>query len=81
MNSLEKYFFILLTLVFFVIKQNPILQLKVLSISLSVILLDFIHLKIFLILTFAKSKFKQKCLGIDLVKLSTKPPPVICAAL
>ena len=49
--------------------QNPTPQLKVLSISASLTLLVFIHLKIFLGLIFDKSKFKLKCSGIDLVAM------------
>ena len=66
---------------FFAIKQKPTPQLKVFNISLSEILLDFIHLKILFVLILARSKFKHKFLGIDLLILSIKPPPVICAAL
>ena len=64
-----------------IIKQKPIPQLNVFNISLSLILLDFKNLKIFFILIFDKSIFSVRLSGTDLKRLSTNPPPVICAAL
>ncbi len=56
-------------------------QLNVFNISLSLTLLDFKNLKIFFVLIFDKSIFSVRLSGIDLKRLSTSPPPVICAAL
>ena len=60
--------------------QKPTPQLKVLIISLSEIFFDFNHLNIFIIFILERFKFKDKFAGIDLIKFSIKPPPVICAA-
>ena len=59
--------------------QKPTPQLKVLSISLSDIPLFFNHLNILKFLILSKFISAFKLLGIILLILSAKPPPVIFA--
>ena len=59
--------------------QNPIPQLKVLSISLSSTPLFFNQLNIFFVLILLRSISAESVFGITLLILSTIPPPVICA--
>jgi hypothetical protein len=63
----------------FIIKQNPTPQLKVLSISLSLILYFLSQLKILRGLILFKSISTDKLLGTTLLMLSANPPPVILA--
>ena len=63
----------------FAIKQNPTPQLKVLSISESLILFFFSHLNIFEVLIFDKFILRHRLLGTTLIKLFTSPPPVMLA--
>ena len=51
-----------------------------LNISLSDMPLFLIHLKIFKILILDRSISTDRLSGIDLIKFSINPPPVICAA-
>ena len=79
LNSFVKYFFIFFTFLGLIIKQKPTPQLNVLSISFSDIPLFFNHLKILVVLILFKLISATKFLGIILLILSDKPPPVILA--
>ena len=59
--------------------QKPTPQLKVLSISESLTFLLLIHLKMSRTFILLKLKLIQSLLGITLIELFIKPPPVILA--
>ena len=63
----------------FAIKQKPIPQLNVLSISESEIFFFFNHLNIFKVLILDKLILMQRFFGMTLIKLFISPPPVIFA--